>query len=401
MMSPSNRKVVIALLLAVSLFATGRVGWFYYDFSRAKKVRAVEEAERLRKAEAFVTGLLQRQDAPAPTRDGQFPCVSISVADSPASPQLGKCSAPGEGSGAVDRFEVDLRYGNFFVRQTDLSLNDVFDVPLTRTYNSGDYIHPNRSHPFGNNANHPFDICPLGTRNPYTYNMLVFADGEYLFFDRVSEGTSYADAVFQHTETSTRFYKAVTKWNGNGWTTFLTDGTKMDFPEAYNSTNMAQGALVAVRDAQGNKLELLRDGVRNLMEIRTPHGRSLKFQYDDRSRIIRAEDDRGQWARYQYNSGGMLTDVAFSSGRERHYTYDGHLMTTIEDEKHNMLVRNTYRYTTLVQQDFGNGQVFSYHYSAASGGPYADSVVITMPNREKTEVETASSVPEFLKHPRN
>jgi YD repeat-containing protein len=400
-MSPSNRNVLIALLLAVSLFATGRVGWFYYDFSRAKKVRAAEEAERLRKAEAFVTGLLQRQDAPPPMRAGNFPCVSVSVADSPASPQLGKCSAPGEGSGAVDRFEVDLRYGNFFVRQTDLSLNDVFDVPLTRTYNSGDYIHPNRSYAFGNYANHPFDICPLGTRNPYTYNMLVFEDGDYLFFDRVSEGNSYADAVFQHTETSTRFYKAVTKWNGNGWTTFLTDGTKMHFPEAYNSSNMAQGALVSIFDAQGNKLELLRDGVRNLMEIRTPHGLSLKFHYDERSRIIRAEGDRGEWARYQYNSGGMLADVVFSSGRERHYTYDGHLMTGVEDENHTVLVRNVYRNTRLVQQDFGNGQIFSYQYSSTSGGPYADSVVVTMPTGERIEVEAASSVPEFMKHPRN
>jgi len=334
-------------------------------------------------------------------RDGQFPCVFVTVADSGAPPQLGKCAVPTEHSGAVDRFEVDLRYGNFVARQTDLYLKDVFDVPLTRTYNSGDWIHPNRTHAFGNNTNHPFDISPLGTRNPYTYQLVVFEDGDYLFFDRVSEGTGFADAVYQHTETSTPFYKAVTKWNGNGWTTWLTDGTKIEFPEAYNSTNMAQGAPTAIGDAQGNKLELVRDGQRNLLEIRTPHGRTIKFKYDERSRIVSAEDDHGQWARYQYNGGGMLTDVVFSSGHERHYTYDGHLMTSIEDEKHNVLVRNVYRDTRLVQQDFGNGQIFSYHYSSASSGPYSDSAVVTMPNGEEAELETASSVPEFLKHPQN
>ena len=105
----------------------------------------------------------------------------------------------------IDRFEVDLRYGNFLVRQTDLSLSYTFGVPLARTYNSGDYIHPNRSRAFGNNPNHSFDIAPLGSRDPYTYEMLVFEDGDYLFLDRISEGTSYADAVFQHTEKSTRF----------------------------------------------------------------------------------------------------------------------------------------------------------------------------------------------------
>jgi hypothetical protein len=145
------------------------------------------------------------------------------ILDSSAEPELGKCVASRDRSGVIDRFEVDLRYGNFLVRQTDFSLSDTFDVPLARTYNSGDYIHPNRSHAFGNNTNHS-----LGSRDPYTYEMLVLEDGDSLFFDRISEGTSYVDAVFQHTETSTRFYKAVTKWNGDGWTAFLPDGTKME-----------------------------------------------------------------------------------------------------------------------------------------------------------------------------
>ena len=91
----------------------------------------------------------------------------------------------------------------------------------------------------------------------YTYQILVLEDGDYLFFDRVSPGTGFADAVYQHTETSSRFYKAVTQWNGNGWTTWLTDGTRIEFPEAYKSTNMAQGAPIAFGDDQGNKLELL------------------------------------------------------------------------------------------------------------------------------------------------
>jgi YD repeat-containing protein len=382
-----------------SVLASGRLGWFYYDGYRAKSAKAAEEAERRRRDDSFVSGLLRKRDAEAPTRDGQHPCVSVFPTESSAKPELGKCAAPGERSGAIDRFEVDLRYGNFLVRQTDLSLSDIFDVPLTRTYNSGDYIHPNRSHGFGNNTNHPFDIAPLGSRNPYTYEMLVFEDGDYLFFDRISEGTGSSDAVFQHTETSTRFYKAVTKWNGDGWTTFLTDGTKMDFPEAYNSTNMAQCALIAIRDAEGNKLELRRDDQRNLKEIITPHGRKLKFQYDDQSRIVRAEDDHGQWTRYQYNGGGMLTDVFFSSGRERHYSYDGLLMTLAEDEKHRVLVRNWYRGRTVVRQEFLNGQIVSYEYNGNPAGTYADSVTVSQSDGTRTEVETASSVPNSVKHP--
>lgn len=398
-MAKRNRKVLTVLLLMVCIFASGRVGWFYYVGHRAKRAQAAQEAERGRLEDAVISDLLQKQDVAAPKRNGQHPCVSVTSADSSDHPELGKCAAPGDPSGAIDRFEVDLRYGNFLVRQTDLSLSDIFDVPLTRTYNSGDYVHPNRSHAFGNNTNHSFDIAPLGSRYPYTYEMLVFEDGDYLFFDRISEGTSYADAVFQHTETSTRFYKAVTKWNGNGWTTFLTDGTKMDFPEAYNATNMAQFALIAIRDAEGDKLELHRNDKRNLKEIRTPHGRTLKFQYDDQSRIVRADDDQGQWTRYQYNGAGMLTDVLFSSGHERHYSYDGMLMTLVEDEKRNALVRNWYRGRTVVRQEFPNGQIVSYEYNGNPAGTYADSVTVNQSDGTRTEVETASFVPDPVKHP--
>jgi len=398
-MFSSSRKLLAVLLLLVCVVAVGRLGWFYYGGYRARKAKAAEDAERRIRDEEYIHGLLQSQDASAPTRDGQFPCVSLSLGDSSPACELEKCAGPGERSGAVDRFEADLRYGNFRVRQTDLSLNDTFDVPLTRAYNSGDYIHPNRSHAFGNNANHSFDIAPLGSRYPYFYEMLVFEDGDYLFFGRISEGTSYSDAVFQHTETSTKFYKAVTKWNGDGWTTFLADGTKMDFPEAYKSTNMAQGALIAIRDAGGNKLDLQRDEKRNLTEIRTPHGRSIRFQYDDQSRIVRAESNLDQWARYQYSDSGMLTDVFFSSGRERHYAYEGLLMTLVEDEKHNVLVRNYYRGRTLVRQEFPNNQITSYEYHWNPAGTYADAVTVKMPDGIISEVETATSVPNTVKSP--
>ena len=168
--------------------------------------------------------------AAEPRFDGDFPCVFASVSGSNVVPQLGKCAMPTEHAGAIDRFEVDLRNGNFVMRQSDLYLNDVFEVPLTRSYRSLDWVSANPVHAFRRNANHPFDIAPIGTRNPYTYQMIVLEDGDFLYFDRVSKGTGYADSVFQHTETSTRFYKATTSWNGNGWTTRLADGSEIRFP---------------------------------------------------------------------------------------------------------------------------------------------------------------------------
>src|SRR2546427_490826 len=53
----------------------------------------------------------------------------------------------------------------FVLRKTDLVVKDVMPLALTRTYRQWD----NHSRAFGMGANHPYDICPLGSRNPYTF----------------------------------------------------------------------------------------------------------------------------------------------------------------------------------------------------------------------------------------
>ena len=336
---------------------------------------------------------------PAARMDGTYPCVFAAVVGATVSPQLGKCSMPtlAMQAGPVDRFEADLRDGAFVLRETDLHINDVFDVPLTRSYRSNDWMHPNHVHAFGRNSNHPFDIAPIGTRNPYTHQFLVLEDGEYLYFDRISKGAGYADAVYMHTETSTSFYKATQQWNGAGWTMKLNDGSEILFPESYNATNAAQGAAIEMRDANGNRLQLKRDGTRNLREIVTPNGHWIKFAYDGASRITRAEDDGGAWAQYDYNSDGMLANVMLSSGRQRHYQYDGALMTQISDEAGRVLLENWYDKGILSRQQFADGETYSYAYSSHSKY-YADSATVTLPDGTSKEVSVAESVPEYLRN---
>ncbi len=336
--------------------------------------------------------------AAAPTFDGEFPCVFASVGKGGVIPHLGKCDMPTTHTGVVDQFETDLRIGAFVLRQSDLYLNDAFEVPLTRSYNSRDWLSKNPVHSFGRNTSHPYDIAPLGSRNPYTHQMIVLEDGDFIYFDRISKGTGYADAVFQHTETSTRFYRAITSWNGNGWTTKLADGSEIRFPESYNAKNLAQGAAMEMRDAKGNRLELRRDGQRSLQEISTPHGHTIKFKYDDLSRIVKAEDDKGNWVKYAYNGDGMLESAVFSSGQMRRYDYTGPLMSVVTDEKGNVLVRNSYESGLLTRQQFSNGDTFLYGYDWASDRYFPDKVVVTLPDKTTREVRVADSVSVYLKN---
>ena len=335
--------------------------------------------------------------APAPVMTGEFPCVFATVEISGVVPQIGSCPMPTMQAGPVDRFEADLRYGRFVLRETDLYLDDGFKVPLTRTYDSDDWISRNHVHAFGSNANHPFDIAPIGSRDPYTFQMIVLEDGDFLYFDRISKGSGYTNAVYRHAETSTGFYKALHRWNGSGWTTQLTDGSEILFPESYNAKNLAQGAPIEMRNAKGDRLELHRDGSRNLEQITTPHGHWIRFRYDGLSRITQAEDDAGHWAHYEYNADSTLSSVVLSTGRERHYQYDGLKMTAITDEKGRTLLRNWYIYGELIRQQFGNGEVYSYRYSRSSNRRYVEQALITLPDQSTQDVNPANFVPGYVK----
>jgi YD repeat-containing protein len=178
----------------------------------------------------------------------------------------------------------------------------------------------------------------------------------------------------------------------------LVDGSEILFPESYNAKNLAQGAPYEMQDASGNRLELHRDPQRNLREIRTPHGRWIRFSYDDLSRIMRAEDDAGHSAQYKYNSDGMLRSVILSSGRERHYDYNGILMTQITDETGHVLIHNWYWQRFLQRQQFANGAVYSYSYEWAPDETYPKRVWVTLPDQTKRELSVADSVPEFVRN---
>lgn len=298
----------------------------------------------------------------------------------------------------MDRFETDLRRGRFIMRQTDLSIREAgFDIPLTRTYTSDDWLPNNKSHAFGMNSNHPYDVAPLGTRNPYTEQWLVLEDGDFLYFPRISKGTGYSDAIYRQSEMGNSFYKAVQRWDGTGWLMQLQDGSTIHFPESYNAENLAQGAPTEMTDAAGNKIELVRNPRRNLQEIRGPNGASIKLTYDGHDRVVRADDDQGGWTTYAYNPSGFLTDVVHSDGTARYYFYEGGQLTFVRDEQKRLLLHNFYDGSWLSRQEYGNGDLIQYHYDLSTNRYCADRAIVTLPDGTANTIETGGSVSEVYK----
>jgi YD repeat-containing protein len=339
---------------------------------------------------------------PGAIRTGDHPCLWATPGRDGAL-RIGDCRLPAPiavlKAGAVDRFEVDLRSGKFVLRQTDLVLVDgALEVPLTRTYTSDFWR--GGVNAFGHNSTHDFDIAPVGSRNPYTYLMLVLPDGDFLYCPRISKGTGYADAVYRHSETSSSFYKALIRWDGRGWAASLDDGSRMHFPESYNGKTMAQGAPTEMVDAAGNVLRLVRDGSRNLREIRTPGGKAITLGYDGQPRVVRARDDGGHWVEYTYDQNGMLAATRRSDGRGRRYGYEGALLTSVRDEPGGLLLRNWYQGEMVVRQEDAKGLRYEIRYHMARDGQYAEAATVVLPDGTERTVRTADAVSPVLKNRR-
>jgi YD repeat-containing protein len=327
-----------------------------------------------RKAGPVKVELLPFADTP-PAWNGSYPYLVISPVDSRSGQIKFKTSIlliepTVHHDSPVNEFQVDLHSGMFVLRQTDLFTADIMPLSLTRTYRVWD----SWSRAFGAGANHPYDICPTGTRRPYTYMQLNLEDDRPIYMRRISKGTGYEDAVFRHEETSSEFYGAQVAWNGDGWTMKFLDGSRFLFPEAYYSKNYAQGAAYDMQDAAGHHIQLKRDAKRNLQKLISPSGRTITFKYDDADRIIEAVDDAGNFRKYAYDSTGHLetvadaTHVLYRFGYEPglHLSgYDPYLMTAIYDYRGRQLLRNIYNESDggrISEQRLANGDVYRYKY---------------------------------------
>ncbi len=267
----------------------------------------------------------------------------------------------------INEFEVNLDSGLFVLRQTDLFVPDVMPLSLTRTYRPWDL----RSQAFGIGGNHPYDICPTGTRNPYTYMDLNLEDGRAIHLRRISKGTGYADAVFRYVDSSSGFYGAQVAWNGNGWMLDFKDHRRFLFPESYYAKNCAQGAPIEIDDEKGHSIQLKRSASRNLEELISPTGNSINFKYDATDRIVEARDSDGNIREYSYEPTGHLETVSDESHVLYRFEYarllsqpgfDPYLLTAVMNGNWQVLLRNDYHNGRVSVQRLGDGRIYKYQY---------------------------------------
>jgi RHS repeat-associated protein len=271
--------------------------------------------------------------------------------------------APGGGPAAGD--PVDVATGLLVVDKVDLALPDVLPIALTRTYRPNDPV----SRPFGIGATHPYAMRLWSAQN-YQQADLVLPDGGRIHYVRISPGTAFWDAVYEHTATPTPFYKSKIIWNGGGWDLTLRDGTVYVFGDF--------APLQSIRDRFGNAITVEHTGGAGgpVSRVVSQNGRWLSFTYDGSNRVTQVKDNIGRTVGYQYDAGGRLWKVTDARGGVTEYTYDtSHRMLSIKDARGIVYLTNTYdangRVATQTQAD-NTTWTFAYTVDAMGKVTQAD-----------------------------
>lgn len=263
----------------------------------------------------------------------------------------------------INQFAVNLSTGMFVVRQTDLFEAGAMPILLTRTYDSFDAM----ARSFGIGTSQPYDVFPVGSRFPYTYLDLNLEDGESVHFDRISRGTGYTDAIYEHRATSSKeFFGARIRWNVDWWDLSLPDGSTLVFPEAYTARTYSQGAVTEIRRASGQRIKVSRSYNGNIKNVTSSSGHRIDFTYDNSGRIVEVRDDLGGDRRYSYDSDGCLEFVKDAASTLYQFAYVHSLMTRIMDGDGKEMLGIFYSGGRVSKIRLASGELYSVTYDLDS-----------------------------------
>jgi len=303
--------IVVALGVALGLWVNGR-------FFRFKEPTDYQKWQIRPKLDPGASAISQQNSG----RDGLPPCffmVPPSAVDQPVvSGSVGDCLLLVPDGKNLDLFELSMG-GLFTPVKTDLYVPGALPLAFTRSYAPQDTAWARSYRIF---LPHVYDPYLTGSRFPYTYLDWRLPDGWSIRYGRISPGTGYADAIYEHSWPTPVFKGSRIGWNGWGWDLSLEDGTTYLSPEAYNSTRPQQGSLVGIFDKDGNEIRLSRRANGDLAEIKAADGRWIRLGYDKKGRTTKVEGSSGDAVQYDYDSDDRLELVRHSSGQTEKYRYD-------------------------------------------------------------------------------
>src|SRR5688500_808749 len=263
---------------------------------------------------------------------------------------------------------ISLSTGLYIREDEDLIVRGTPTLFLRRSYRSG--FHVQRE--FGIGTTHNGGLVLEGDPERFQWVQLGVRGGVLVRFERISPGTSYSNALFEHRSSPSEWQGARLGWTGTGWALRRRDGTVMMFQGCGHGDAPACWILWE-RDEDGHRIDYKRDGNGRVLRIEASPDRFIAFDYDDKDRIRRAYGSDGEDVRYEYDERGRLSRSLSGDGTDNSYKYtDRDEMTVINTAA--MLIENTYdeegRVTRQVNT-YPNGEYepywFAFKYNVVDG----------------------------------
>jgi RHS repeat-associated protein len=297
--------------------------------------------------------------------------------------------------GCKEADPVDCGTGLFEHTVTDLSVNDVVPITLTRLYRTND----NQVHAFGVGADLSYNmrlVSPYSVSGNEAEIDVVLANGSRVPFILGYNGLR--NDFYQNRGSPTALSGAY--MYADLGQLFLKDGTALQF-----STSSATHQLVSITDRHGNVVTITTTANPQSAETQTaspvtqvtsPNGRYIQFFYDAFNRITGAVDNAGRATSYAYDSLGHLISATDADGYTESYGYDptSNNMNLVTDKRGNAATKNLYDTNGRVsQQTLADGAIWKFSYVLDANGNVTQATVTDPRNYIKQHTFNSSGYP--------
>lgn len=234
---------------------------------------------------------------------------------------------------------VNLNTGNFYMNQTDISIDDIGgEFAIGRTYNSK-----------GADVNSVFG---RGWQFDYSEQLsklddgtIVYrrGDGSSVYFTLNADGSYSCDPGYYLSITPIIVETKLGDFGGEELEEYYVYEYEIKNAEDEVRRFSSRGLLQYIIDDRGFKTSIAYDGNSNLKSITSPSGNVYGITSDNSGLIKAISVPGGQTIKYAYNDAGNLVSYTNELGYVTTYNYNSdHLMTSWVDAVGNVIVTNTY-----------------------------------------------------------
>jgi RHS repeat-associated protein len=289
---------------------------------------------------------------------------------------------------------VDCGTGLFEHTVTDLSVNDVVPITLTRMYRTND----NQVHAFGVGTDLSYNmrlVSPPSITGSFQEIDVVLANGTRVpFFLSPYPGRNDG---YRNPGSPVAALSGAVMLADNSQI-FLKDGSVLQF-----STSTSTPQLASITDRYGNTISITRSVIgaetqtaMPITQITSPNGRYIQLFYDSLNRITSAVDNAGRTTSYAYDAQSHLISATDANGYTESYGYDptSNNMNLVTDKRGNAATKNLYDANGRVsQQTLADGAIWKFSYVLDTNGNVTQTTVTDPRNYVKQHTFSSSGYP--------